>query len=466
MKRITVSVFLAALMLVSLFAVVSSPTSVSAQASGSGAGLVGGTMAGTSPAACTAFASNYQTYIVVTADSGAVWFTTASSGGSGTWQSLGGTATSSPAAVSWLSTYLRLDVFVRGTDGALWWKYYDNNWSGWQSLGGKLAPGTGPAVASWSEGRLDVFVTGTNGVLYHKWFANGVWSGWQSLGGKLTSSPAAASPITGGSTITVFVRGTDGAVWYREWTGTAWSNWQSLGGKLPAGTGPAVTLLGDVIVQGTDGQLWQKFLSSGAWSNSGNPPEALSVTSPGATTAVTMDHNMACVITASGNIWYSVCNSEGIFDQWYSVGSPSTTPTQPTTQLTISVYPTQVLIPCNYEGMLMPSTIVVDGNLTSNGAPVANGAVTLLQSFNGANYSQIGNTYTASDGSYQFTVPLTLGSSLFFSPTPGTYHFMTYFNGNVNGGPSGYTATYSTTATVTLIQLYCNAGTDAQNASL
>jgi len=298
-------------MLVSLFAVLCSATSVSGQ-----------TMAGTGPAVSSS--NTGQWYIFAVDTGGALWYTP--SGSSSTWTSLGGVCTASPAAVSW-NTYpnsVRLDVFVRGTDGALWHKYYQNGWSGWQSLGGQLAAGTGPAVASWSAGRLDVFVQGTDGALWHKYYQNG-WSGWQSLGGQLTASPAATWFVqtTPANNIHVFVRGTDGAAWTKSWTGSKWSSWQSLGGQLASGTGPAVSQDDILVVQGTNNQLW---LNSGGgasgwygwYSPSYQPPEALSASSPAAALNIE-DHTLICVSDTSGNVWYSGADVSG---QWYSAGSP------------------------------------------------------------------------------------------------------------------------------------------------
>ena len=102
---------MAATVLVSLFAVVSSAASVSGQ-----------TMIGTGPAVApsgatppTGFNGWLDFFAVDT--SGSLWH-----GSNGNWDSLGGTFTASPAAVSWNSNYYRLDVFVRGTDGAVWQK--------------------------------------------------------------------------------------------------------------------------------------------------------------------------------------------------------------------------------------------------------------------------------------------------------------------------------------------------------
>ncbi len=323
-KRTTMSIVLATLMLVSLFAVVSSATSVSGQ-----------TMAGTGPAVASSNAqppfptgyNEYANYFAVDT-SGTLWHTN----GSGNWDSLGGVCTASPAAVSWDSSYLRLDVFVRGSDGGLWWKYYQNGWSTWHSLGGQLAAGTGPAVASWSAGRLDVFVEGTNGALYHKWYSGGAWSSWQNLGGKLTASPAAtfdmSVPYPPANSIWVFVRGTDGAVWQKVWNGTAsaWSTWTPLGGQVAPNTGPAVSQTLVLFVQGTDHQLWHRN-HGGSWSSwatlGGKPSEPLSTASPSAVTNPDL-HTTVCVSTTSGNVWYSENDVTGLWPQytWSSISGP------------------------------------------------------------------------------------------------------------------------------------------------
>jgi hypothetical protein len=322
------SIALATLMLVSLFAVASSPASVSGQASGTTAplapNLVGGTMTGTGPAASTSFTTG-QTEIFAVDANGALWNTTITSSGNGTWNSLGGMCTSSPAVVSWNSSYFRIDVFVRGTDGAIWWRDYQNgSWSGWNSLSGQAASGTGPAVASWSAGRLDVFVEGTNGALWHKSFNGATWSSWQSLGGKLTSAPAATSPTSG--VIDVFARGSDGAVWYKEWNGAAWSSWHSLGGQVAPNTGPAVSQALWLFVQGTDSQLWRTGVGAGSakspgWGTLGGaPPEALSTSSPGAV-VLTSGETLVCVSSTSGNVWYSA-DSLANWKDWGSAGTP------------------------------------------------------------------------------------------------------------------------------------------------
>ena len=329
LKRTTISIVLATVILVSLFAVVSSAASVSGQANGTTAALatkpVGVISYGPyGPAAASSFSSG-QWYIFAVDSTGALQFT--SYGNSSTWNSLGGVCTASPAAVSWGSTP-RFDVFVRGSNDALWHKYSNDGgstWSNWGSLGGQLAAGTGPAVASWSAGRLDVFVQGTDNQLWHKWWNGATWSGWEPLGGKLTASPAATWFVqeAPANNIHVFVRSTDSAVWTKSWTGSKWSGWQSLGGQIASSTGPAVSQDGILVVQGTDNQLW---LNSGGgasgwygwYSPSYQPPEALSASSPAAALNIE-DHTLICVSDTSGNVWYSGADVSG---QWYSAGSP------------------------------------------------------------------------------------------------------------------------------------------------
>jgi hypothetical protein len=332
-KHKTISnIVLATLILLSLCAVARSPASVSGQTAGTKAplvtNLVGGTMAGTGPAASTAFSTG-QTEIFAVDTHGTLWNTSVVPGSNGTWNSLGGESTSSPAAVSWTATYLRFDVFARGTDGALWHKSYQNGWSKWESLGGQLASGTSPAVSSWSAGRLDVFIEGTDGALWHKWWTGTSWSSWQSLGGTLTSSPAATSPLAG-SVIYVFARGSDGAVWEKYYQ-NSWSSWQSLGGQVAPNTGPAVSQDRTLFVQGTNHQLQQKNYTSSGWTAWGTlntrPPEALSIASPGAVSVLASPvlaspHPLVCVSSTNGTIWYDVSNASGNWEQWYSAGSP------------------------------------------------------------------------------------------------------------------------------------------------
>jgi hypothetical protein len=318
-KRTTImSIVLATLMLVSLFAVVSSAASVSGQ-----------TMAGTGPAATSSGGvvtvpsgySGYADFFAVDT-SGTLWHTPIN--GNNIWDSLGGVCTSSPGAVSWASTNLRFDVFVRGTDGAVWQKYYQDGWSGWHSLGGQVAAGTGPAVSSWSAGRLDVFAEGTNGALWHKWWNGSKWSSWESLGGKLTASPAATALSQNGNHIWVSVRGTDGAVWQKSYN-TAWSGWTSLGGHVAPNTGPAVSVSGWVIVQGTDQQFWQRGFEVGStgWESLGvAPPEALSASSPGAVSIPANEHALVIFSSTSGDVLYGIHDVTGLISEWTSAGSP------------------------------------------------------------------------------------------------------------------------------------------------
>ena len=311
-KHITTSIFLATLMLVSLFAVVSSAASVS-----------GTTMAGTGPAVTSTQAGNLNIFAVDA--NGVLWNTSVMPSGSGTWKSLGGVWTSSPAAAS--QNNGGMTVFVRGNDSAVWYRDYVRGswgkwtWGKWTSIGGQIAAGTGPAACSWGAGRLDVFVQGTDGAMWHKSYNGTSWSGWESLGGKLTSSPAATSNTT--NNIQVFARSTDGAVWQKTYN-NGWSSWKSLGGQVAAGTGPAVSQDLWVIVQGTDHQLWQKVAGDygAAWRTPGSPPEALATASPAATLNVE-DHTVVVVTTTSGNVWSSTHDVSGNFTNWSSAGSPS-----------------------------------------------------------------------------------------------------------------------------------------------
>ena len=218
-KRITMtSIVLGTLMLVSLFAAVSSAASVS-----------GTTMAGTGPAVApsgatppTGFNGWFDFFAVDT--SGTLWH-----GANGNWDSLGGTCTASPAAVSWNSNYYRLDVFVRGSDGAVWQKYWDGSaWSRWTSLGGQVAPNTGPGV----DEALHLFVQGTDNQLWFK-SANGAGTAWRTLGGAppealSTSSPSAGLPPDDHSM--VCVSSTSGTVWYSTISLTGvWDTWSNAG---------------------------------------------------------------------------------------------------------------------------------------------------------------------------------------------------------------------------------------------
>jgi len=306
-KRITTSIFLATLMLVSLFAVVSSAASVS-----------GTTMAGTGPAVTSWTKAGYLNILAVDAN-GALWNTSIAPSGNGTWNPLGGVCTSSPAATS--RNDGGMTVFVRGNDSAVWFRdYVGGSWGKWTSIGGQIPAGTGPAACSWGASRLDVFARGTDGALWHKALTGTSWSGWQSLGGNLTASPAATSNANNNTQ--VFVRGTDGAVWQKSYT-NSWSSWKSLGGQVAAGTEPAVSQDLWVIVQGTDHQLWQKAAGGygAAWRAPGSPPETLATASPAATLNVE-DHTVVAVTTTSGNVWSSAHDVTGNFTHWSSAGSP------------------------------------------------------------------------------------------------------------------------------------------------
>jgi hypothetical protein len=168
-------------------------------------------------------------------------------------------------------------------------------------------------------------VQGTDGALWHKWWNGASWSGWESLGGKLTSSPAATWGVqeTPANDVHVFVRGSDGAVWQKYYQ-YGWSTWTSLGGQVAPNTGPGVDEALHLFVQGTDNQLWFKsaYGAGTAWRTLGGaPPEALSTSSPGAGLPPD-DHSVVCVSSTSGTVWYSTISLTGVWDTWYSAGSP------------------------------------------------------------------------------------------------------------------------------------------------
>ena len=98
-----------------------------------------------------------------------------------------------------------------------------------------------------------------------------------------------------------------------------------LGGQLAPGTGPAASRSLFLFVQGTDHQLWHKIVGSGgtAWSTLGGaPPEALSTASPAAVLIVASQTIVVCVISTSGNVWWSGSNVYPLWPQWTSIGSP------------------------------------------------------------------------------------------------------------------------------------------------
>jgi hypothetical protein len=231
---------MAALVLVSLCAVLSGPSVTAAASSranvqtsgalvGAGVGIAG------TPAVCAEDTNNRDLFVKGTDN--ALWWSHYNNPNWSAWQSLGGVLTSSPAAAA-ASGSNRIDVFVRGTTGALWQRTTTDGgttWSAWYSLGGVLPAGTGPAACSWGAGRLDVFVQGTTGALYHKWYTGTSWSGWENLGGVLTSSPAAAAAPSSAAWLAVmdvFVRGTDNGLWQKTFIDgwTSWSPWNSVGG--------------------------------------------------------------------------------------------------------------------------------------------------------------------------------------------------------------------------------------------
>ena len=235
-KRSVISIAMATLMLVSLFAVVSSAAGASAAPGSSAnvqpsAALVGAPVQ-SAPAACSVDDAGAFGLFVKGAD-GALWYQNYG----GVWSSLGGYMTSDPAAVSQGAG--KITVFVRGGEGALWSKYTTNggtSWSTWSKIGGQLLAGTGPAAYAWGDARLGWVVTGNDHALWHMWKDSAGTHSWESLGGYLTASPAATSPSSG--VIDVYGRGGNGALWQKIF-GLGWYSWTSLGGQIAPGTGPA-----------------------------------------------------------------------------------------------------------------------------------------------------------------------------------------------------------------------------------
>src|SRR5665647_651431 len=122
-KRNRISIAMAAIVLVSLWAVGVSPLGVSAAGGSStyvqAPTLVGGPVA-SAPAACAQDGNSLDVF-VQGADH-ALWYIHYQAGsGWSVWKSLGGVLTSDPAAVSRGAG--KIDVFVRGNDGALWSRY-------------------------------------------------------------------------------------------------------------------------------------------------------------------------------------------------------------------------------------------------------------------------------------------------------------------------------------------------------
>lgn len=269
-KRSLMSIAMAALVLVALFAACASPLSVTA-AEGSRAtvqapaALVGAPVA-SAPAACEFDSSNI--YLFAKGTDNALWVNHWLHSSWSGWASLGGYLTSNPAVVS--PHVGVIDAFVRGHDGALWSRYTTNegtSWSNWYKIGGQLLAGTGPAAYAWGDARIGWLVTGTDHALYHMWNDSSTgMHGWEKLGGYLTSSPGATSPTSG--VINVFVRGRDSALWQREYN-NGWSSWTSLGGKIGPGTGPAACSWPgrlDVFVEGKNGALYHRGYN-GTWSS-------------------------------------------------------------------------------------------------------------------------------------------------------------------------------------------------------
>jgi hypothetical protein len=273
-QRSLISIALATIMLVSLFAIYASPlgaTNVGSSGASVTASPAGQPIAaGTGPSACILNGASFM-YLFVKGYDGALWDRTnnlATGSWIGGWTSLGGQLSSSPSAVARSSG---LDVYVRGTDGAVYKKAYNpGTWSGWQNIGGQVAPGTGPGTSGWA-GREDVFVSGSNHALFQKtWTQASGWSGWVNLGGSLTSSPAAVS--RGPGLIDVHVRGTDGADYERSYYNGAWHGWSQVGGLIAPGTGPALGVWYStntiyLLVNGTNGAMFQKtWTQASGWS--------------------------------------------------------------------------------------------------------------------------------------------------------------------------------------------------------
>jgi len=288
------SIAMATIMLVSLCAVLSSPSVTAADDSSANAqisaALVGAPVE-SAPAVCSQ--STYSLDLFVQGADHALW-TRHWVNGTGWygWESLSGNLTSAPAAASIRQGVI--DVFARGTDGALWSRSTRDgtaSWTPWFSLGGQLLPGTGPAAYAYynvatADTRLGWFVAGTDHALWYAWDDNLGLHNWQSLGGYLTSSPA-ANAYNNLNYRLVCARGGDGALWQREYLNNAWSSWTSQGGQLLPGTGPATCPYGEgwgTFVIGMNHALW---LRQGAqWGSLGTQWGSIGgylTSSPGAT---------------------------------------------------------------------------------------------------------------------------------------------------------------------------------------
>jgi hypothetical protein len=328
-KRDCISIALATIVLISLYAGCASPLVNAAggdSATNVRASALVGTTVTSAPAACAQNANSLDVFAKGT--DGALSYTHWDGTAWSSWQTLGGVLTSSPAATSPGNGLI--DAFVRGTDNALWERTTTNGgstWSSWYKIGGQLASGTGPAVCSQSTSSLDAFVQGTDHVLYYTHWNGATWSAWKSLGGALTSSPAATSPANG--VIDAFVRGTDNALWERTTTngGSTWSSWYKIGGQLASGTGPGACSWGsgrlDVFVQGTDGQLWHRWYTGTSWSGweslGGKLTSSPAATSPG-------NGLIDVFVRGTDNaVWQKTYN--GVWSSWKSVNGVSQTAT-------------------------------------------------------------------------------------------------------------------------------------------
>ena len=324
-KRDCISIALATIVLISLYASCASPL-VNAAGGDSATNVRASALAGTTvtsaPAACAQNANSLDLFAKGT--DGALWYTSSQGSAWLAWESLGGSPTSSPAATS--RNPAGMTVFVRGNDNGIWYRdYVGGSWGNWVSIGGQTPAGTGPAVCSWGGGRLDVFVQGINGGMYHKSYTTtSGWSGWEYLGGVLTSSPAATSRNP--AAMTVFVRGNDNGIWYRDYVGGSWGNWVSIGGKIPAGTGPAVCSWGggrlDVFARGTDGAMWHKsYDTATSWSN-WNSLGGILTSSPAATSPSSGLIDVFVRGSDSG-LWQKTYN--GGWSAWISLGGVTQT---------------------------------------------------------------------------------------------------------------------------------------------
>ncbi len=274
---------MAAVVLVSLFAVGASTLSVSAaQGSSSTPPRVGAAVGSGAPGVCSQDGKSLDLFIRGSDNSlnwwhssdGVTWSST------GAAQVAGPNALSSAAAATTSSTPGTIEVFVRGTDsaGSLWELTIINAQNGptgatigsWVHIGGLLATNTGPSVCSYGTSTA-VFVTGTDYQCYYyaTLAATSPPSKWTSLSGKLASAPAATA-LSDGSEIGLFVVGTgNSGLWYKQAIGGKWdASWASVGGLALAGTSPAAYNWGTSrlgwLVTGTDGNLYNNWVGKSA----------------------------------------------------------------------------------------------------------------------------------------------------------------------------------------------------------